>query len=92
MVGRDYFYSNFPLCSVSHQNQREIGRSLTWFQHHHPPPLAQNSKSLGVTGDSCSTPPEEPSCFLAPLFSHLNPFTVFLSVNPAARQCGKGPL
>lgn len=35
-------------------------------------------------------PPEEPSCFLAPLFSHLNPFTVFLSVNPGRRAVWEG--
>lgn len=57
-----------------------------------PPPLALNSESLGVT-ETVAPPPRGAQLFpFAPHFSHLNPFTVFLSVNPAPLQRGQGPL
>ena len=55
-------------------------------------PPARHSQEPGGDRRQLLHPPEEPSCFRAPRFSHLNPFTVFLSVNPAAGHCGKGPL
>lgn len=92
MAGTDDFYLKTSLQHGPLQNQREIGRSLTWSHH---PLLTPCPKLEEPRGDRRQLlhPPRGAQLFPSPSgFSHLNPFTVFLSVNPAAEgTVGRGP-
>ena len=72
------------------QKQREIDRPLTWSHH---PLLTPCPKLEEPGGDrrQLPHPPEEPSCFRAPRFSHLNHSQFSCRLTRPRGTVGRGP-
>ena len=89
MAGRDVLLKT----SLQHgplQKQREIDRPLTWSHH---PLLTPCPKLEEPGGDrrQLPHPPEEPSCFRAPRFSHLNHSQFSCRLTRPRGTVGRGP-